>query len=152
MAERLQLEIGCHAYIEGVDTSYGYVPTLGAGIAYCTLFGLSMIVHTVQMTWKRTWWTSVFSIGCLGKYISLSLSPVTPNPNFVNKTLTTTTVEVIGWAGRTWSSKCPYNSTAFLMQISTLIIGKPYSTLSKIQTPSNNPKPQHSIQQESTSS
>lgn len=33
-------------------------------------------------------------------------------------------VEVIGWAGRTWSSKCPYNSTAFLMQISTLIIGE----------------------------
>lgn len=37
-------------------------------------------------------------------------------------------VEVIGWAGRTWSSMCPYNSTAFLMQISTLIIGKPAFT------------------------
>jgi hypothetical protein len=38
-------------------------------------------------------------------------------------------VEVIGWAGRTWSSKCPYNSTAFLMQISTLIIGEYFWTL-----------------------
>lgn len=31
--------------------------------------------------------------------------------------------EIIGWAGRTWSSQCPYNANAFLMQISTLIIG-----------------------------
>ncbi|CAG7917462.1 unnamed protein product [Penicillium olsonii] len=97
MVDRIQLGIGCHAYIDGVETPYGYQPSLGAGIAYCTLFGLSMILHTVQFTWKRTWWASVFSVGCL--------------------------VEVIGWAGRTWSSKCPYNSTAFLMQISTLIIG-----------------------------
>lgn len=93
-----QLFLGCHAKIEGIGTSYGYVPTLGAGIAFCVLFGLSMIAHTAQFWWKRTWWASVFSIGCL--------------------------VEVIGWAGRTWSSKCPYNSTAFLMQISTLIIGE----------------------------
>jgi hypothetical protein len=33
------------------------------------------------------------------------------------------TAEVIGWAGRTWSSQCPYNANAFLMQITTLIIG-----------------------------
>ena len=61
------LSMGCHAKIEGVNTSYGYVPTLGAGIAYCTLFGLSMILHTIQFCWKRTWWCSVFSIGCMGK-------------------------------------------------------------------------------------
>lgn len=30
--------------------------------------------------------------------------------------------ELIGWAGRTWSAKCPYNHDAFLMQITTLII------------------------------
>lgn len=102
MADRIQLGLGCHAYIEGVETSYGYIPTLGAGIAYCTLFGISMILHTIQFTWKRQWWASVFSIGCL--------------------------VEVIGWAGRTWSSKCPYNTTAFLMQISTLIIAPTFFT------------------------
>ncbi|OQE19860.1 hypothetical protein PENSTE_c014G08434 [Penicillium steckii] len=100
--DRQQLEIGCHAKIEGLDTSYGYVPTLGAGIAYCVLFGISMILHTFQFCWKRTWWASVFSVGCL--------------------------VEVIGWAGRTWSSECPYNSTAFLMQISTLIIAPTFFT------------------------
>jgi RTA1 like protein len=32
------------------------------------------------------------------------------------------TAEAIGWAGRTWSAKCPYNHDAFLMQITTLII------------------------------
>ncbi|CAG8365928.1 unnamed protein product [Penicillium salamii] len=102
MADRVQLGIGCHAYIDGIDTPYGYQPSLGAGIAYCVLFGISMILHTVQFTWKRQWWACVFSIGCL--------------------------VEVIGWAGRTWSSKCPYNTTAFLMQISTLIIAPTFFT------------------------
>ncbi|CRL17754.1 RTA1 like protein [Penicillium camemberti] len=102
MDDRIQLQYGCPAYIEGVGTSYGYIPSLGAGIAYCALFGLSMILHTVQFTWKRQWWASVFSVGCL--------------------------VEVIGWAGRTWSAKCPYNGTAFLMQISTLIIAPTFFT------------------------
>ncbi|KAJ5132490.1 hypothetical protein N7448_006648 [Penicillium atrosanguineum] len=100
--DKQELLVGCHAKVPGVGTSYGYVPTLGAGIAYVVLFGLSMMLHTVQMCWKRTWWTSVFAIGCL--------------------------VEVIGWAGRTWSSECPYNSTAFLMQISTLIIAPTFFT------------------------
>lgn len=62
----LALTKGCHAKIPGIDTSYGYVPTLAVGIVFCALFGTSMIVHTTQMCWKRTWWTSVFSIGCMG--------------------------------------------------------------------------------------
>ncbi|KAK1142433.1 hypothetical protein N8T08_007795 [Aspergillus melleus] len=36
--------------------------------------------------------------------------------------------EIIGWAGRTWSAECPYNSNAFLMQISTLIIAPTFFT------------------------
>lgn len=67
MVDIRELTIGCHAKIPGVGTSYGYVPTLAAGIAFCVLFGVSMVLHTAQMCWKRTWWTSVFSIGCLGK-------------------------------------------------------------------------------------
>ncbi|KAJ5773997.1 hypothetical protein N7457_008893 [Penicillium paradoxum] len=102
MVDRIELGKGCSAYIDGVTPSYGYTPSLGAGIAFCTLFGLSGIVHTVQFIWKRQWWASVFTVGCL--------------------------VEVIGWAGRTWSAKCPYNSTAFLMQISTLIIAPTFFT------------------------
>ncbi|PWY84597.1 RTA1-domain-containing protein [Aspergillus sclerotioniger CBS 115572] len=97
-----QLTEGCHAKIEGYGTSYGYVPSLAAGIVFCTLFGLSMILHMVQLVWKRTWWCAVFVLGCM--------------------------VEVLGWAGRTWSAECPYNGTAFLMQISTLIIAPTFFT------------------------
>lgn len=67
MVDVLELQYGCPAYIEGVGTSYGYIPSLGAGIAFCTLFGLSLIIHTIQFIWKRQWWASVFSVGCLGK-------------------------------------------------------------------------------------
>lgn len=66
MSDSREVLDGCHAKIPGVGTSYGYVPTLGAGIAYCALFGISMLLHTAQFCWKRTWWCSVFSIGCLG--------------------------------------------------------------------------------------
>lgn len=59
--------MGCHAKVPGIATSYGYIPTLAVGIAYCVLFGVSMLLHTAQMCWKRTWWTSVFSVGCMGK-------------------------------------------------------------------------------------
>ncbi|RAL11795.1 RTA1 domain-containing protein [Aspergillus homomorphus CBS 101889] len=97
-----ELSIGCKAYIEGVRTSYGYIPSKSAGIAFCFLFVLSMIAHIVQFSWKRTWWCSLFSIGCM--------------------------VEVLGWAGRTWAAECPYNSTAFMIQISTLIIAPTFFT------------------------
>ncbi|BAE57785.1 RTA1 like protein-domain-containing protein [Aspergillus flavus] len=96
------LSTSCHPIIDGMDTAYGYQPSLAAGVVFLVLFGLSMIVHTIQFTWKRTWWCAVFSIGCL--------------------------TEVLGWAGRTWSSECPYNMTAFLMQISTLIIAPTFFT------------------------
>ncbi|EAW09655.1 RTA1 domain-containing protein [Aspergillus clavatus NRRL 1] len=99
---REQLKNSCHPLIDGVGTAYGYQPSMAAGIVFCVLFGLSMIVHTVQFAWKRTWWCCVFSIGCL--------------------------TEVIGWAARTWSAECPYNMTAFLMQISTLIIAPTFFT------------------------
>ncbi|PYI15052.1 RTA1-domain-containing protein [Aspergillus japonicus CBS 114.51] len=99
---RQSLREGCHAYVEGYGTSYGYQPSLAAGIVFCVLFGVSMLAHLVQMVWKRTWWCTVFVLGCA--------------------------TELIGWAGRTWSADCPYNSTAFLMQISTLIIAPTFFT------------------------
>ena len=47
-----------------------------------------------------------------------------------------TIAEAFGWAARIWSTQCPYNLNAFLMQFSTLIIGKqchsPYKTYQKI--------------------
>lgn len=56
----------CHAYVDGVSTSYGYVPSLAAASTFVALFGASMLGHAVQMAWFRTWWCSVFSLGCLG--------------------------------------------------------------------------------------
>ncbi|KAF3913416.1 hypothetical protein ABW20_dc0109576 [Dactylellina cionopaga] len=35
---------------------------------------------------------------------------------------------MIGWGGRLWSSQCPYNNNAFLMQISTLIFAPAFFT------------------------
>ncbi|KAG4263681.1 hypothetical protein FPRO04_11342 [Fusarium proliferatum] len=102
MSAEQDLRKGCHAYIAGTHTSYGYVPSTAAGIVFCILFGLSTIIHLIQLGRSRTWWCSVFVIGGL--------------------------VEIIGWAGRAWSSQCPYNSTAFLMQISTLIIAPVFFT------------------------
>lgn len=73
MATPLQLELQnhCRAYDPtlDVDINYGYVPSLAAGIVFSTLFGLSMIAHTVQFIWTRWWWCSVFSIGALGKLV-----------------------------------------------------------------------------------
>lgn len=56
----------CHAYVDGVSTSYGYVPSLAAASTFVALFGASMLGHAIQMVWFRTWWCSVFSLGCLG--------------------------------------------------------------------------------------
>ncbi|KAL4754034.1 hypothetical protein BDW72DRAFT_157538 [Aspergillus terricola var. indicus] len=99
---RRQLQTGCHAYIDGIGTPYGYVPSLAAGIVFLVLFGLTMVGQAIQFAWKRTWWCVVFAVGSL--------------------------TEVIGWAGRTWSAECPYNTNAFLMQITTLIIAPTFYT------------------------
>ena len=66
MIAEYNIYMGCAAYMDDVKTSYGYVPSKAAGIAFCALFGVSMIAHIVQLTWSRTWWASVFAIGCLG--------------------------------------------------------------------------------------
>ncbi|KAJ5267263.1 RTA1-domain-containing protein [Penicillium angulare] len=60
-----QLKEGCHAYVPSMETSYGYIPSEAAGIAFVVLFGLSGLIHIIQFSWKRTWWCSVFTIGCL---------------------------------------------------------------------------------------
>ncbi|CAG7972183.1 unnamed protein product [Penicillium salamii] len=88
----------CHAYVASMSTSYGYVPSKAAAIAFVVFFGVSMVAHMAQTFVFRTWWCAVFSIGCL--------------------------VELLGWAARAWSSICPYAQTPYMMQITTLIIGK----------------------------
>lgn len=87
---------GCHAFIPGVSTAYGYLPTLSAGIVYCILFFLSFAIHFIRGIQYHRWTSYCLTVGAL--------------------------TELIGWAGRTFSAKCPYNKPAFLTQISTLVI------------------------------
>ncbi|KAF9629483.1 putative rta1 domain protein [Lasiodiplodia theobromae] len=100
--DNVSLRTGCPAYIPGIETSYGYVPSEGAGIAFVVIFGVSSLLHLGQTIWSRQWWTILFAIGGL--------------------------TEVIGWAGRLWSAYCPYNTNAFLMQITTLILAPTFWT------------------------
>ena len=58
---------GCVAYESSVDPSYGYRPSIVAGIVFVVVFFLTMSAHCVQTTIKRTWWYSLFAVGALGK-------------------------------------------------------------------------------------
>ena len=87
---------GCHDLISGVLPSYGYKPSLAAGAVFCVLFFVLFIGHIFRAFQFRKWTSYVLATGAL--------------------------VEFLGWAGRTWSSQCPYNQSAFLMQITTLVI------------------------------
>lgn len=60
----------CHAYVASMSTSYGYVPSKAAAIAFVVFFGVSMVAHMAQTFVFRTWWCAVFSIGCLGMWIT----------------------------------------------------------------------------------
>lgn len=90
------LLLHCHALIPGLENAYNYSPSLAAGIVFSLLFGLSFILHLIRSVQFRRWGSFCLVIGAL--------------------------VECVGWAGRTWNAKCPYNKAAFLMQISTLVI------------------------------
>ncbi|KAL7815094.1 RTA1 like domain-containing protein [Trichoderma gracile] len=93
----LHIRTGCFpTLLPEIRNDYGYRPSLGAGIAFDVLFGLTLIGHAIQALRFRRWTSFTFAIGAL--------------------------TEAIGWAGRTWNAKCPYNHDAFLMQITTLII------------------------------
>ncbi|EHK21647.1 uncharacterized protein TRIVIDRAFT_192004 [Trichoderma virens Gv29-8] len=93
----LHIRTGCFpTLLPQIKNDYGYWPSLGAGIAFAVLFGLALIGHAIQAIRFRRWTSILFAIGAL--------------------------TEAIGWAGRTWNAKCPYNHDAFLMQITTLII------------------------------
>ncbi|CZS96838.1 related to RTA1 domain protein [Rhynchosporium graminicola] len=101
MAGRLNRDI-CVAEIPGLGSPYGYVPSFAAGIAFCVVFAFSMFGHIFMAVKNRTWWQFIFVVGALG--------------------------ELIGWAGRTWSNKCPYQTTPFLIQICSLILAPAFFT------------------------
>ncbi|KAI1207026.1 RTA1-domain-containing protein [Annulohypoxylon truncatum] len=88
--------------IPGFEYQYGYRPSLAAGIVFCALFGFAFSGHFLQTIRLRRWTSGLLAIGAL--------------------------TELIGWIGRTWSAECPYNRNAFLIQITTLIIGPVFFT------------------------
>lgn len=50
------MQSGCFAYDPTIDTQYGYVPSLAAGVTFLALFGTSLFLHIAQSTWSRMWW------------------------------------------------------------------------------------------------
>ncbi|KAI2604150.1 RTA1-domain-containing protein [Hypoxylon fragiforme] len=88
--------------IPGYNFAYGYQPSLAAGIIFCLLFGIAFFGHTLQAIRLRRATSVLLSIGAL--------------------------TELIGWIGRTWSAECPYNQRAYMIQITTLIIGPVFFT------------------------
>ncbi|TFK73781.1 RTA1-domain-containing protein [Pluteus cervinus] len=81
----------------GANSPYGYIPTEAICILFLVLFSLSTVAHTGQATYYRMWWLfpSVIT-GGIG--------------------------EILGWAGRLWSSQNVGLQTPFMIEISTTII------------------------------
>lgn len=89
---------GCVAYDRGAKKpTYGYVPTLSAGIIFTVVFAVITVVLAFQVIQSKKWWYLSLPIGALA--------------------------ETIGWGGRTGAHHCPYSSTLFSLQISILAIG-----------------------------
>ncbi|KAJ6481037.1 RTA1-like protein [Mycena sanguinolenta] len=79
------------------DSQYGYIPHEYVAIIFLALFGLSTALHVGQATYYRMWW--LFPTACL-----CGLG------------------ELVGWAGRLWSSFSPDLGNPYMMQITTTII------------------------------
>jgi len=82
---------------------YGYTPTLYICIIYVCLFSIATLVHLGEALYWRLWWL-IPSIVAGG------------------------TAELIGWAGRLWSSKDVNAINPFLMQITTTIMAPSFMT------------------------
>lgn len=85
-ADLTDLTKGCHALIPGVETSYGYEPSLPAGVVFSVVFFLSLGGHVFRSVQYRKTASVLLAVSAL--------------------------TEVLGWAARTWAAKCPYNSPA----------------------------------------
>ncbi|KAL4940591.1 hypothetical protein BDV06DRAFT_230253 [Aspergillus oleicola] len=96
------LQDGCQALIDGVDNIYGYVPSLAAGAVFTALFFLSAAGHVARFVVVRLTTSILLAIGAV--------------------------IELVGWAARIWSSKCPYNDAGFKTQVTLLVIGPVFFT------------------------
>ncbi|KAF4581569.1 hypothetical protein EYR40_009853 [Pleurotus pulmonarius] len=76
---------------------YGYIPTEYVCIIFIVLFGISTFTHTVEAIFLRTWW--LLPTACLAGAL-----------------------EVLGWAGRLWSSDNITGVQPFQIQITATIL------------------------------
>ncbi|CAD0086263.1 unnamed protein product [Aureobasidium vineae] len=83
-------------------SSYGYQPSLAAGVFFSVCFGLYTLSNVVQTFRTRCWWMGLFfSCG--------------------------TILELVGWIGRTVAHSCSYSGEVNTMQIASLIMGPAYT-------------------------
>ncbi|KAF8192122.1 RTA1-like protein [Pholiota molesta] len=76
---------------------YGYIPSEAVAIVFVALFSLSTLVHVGQAIRYRLWFLFFTVILC-------------------------GSIEILGWAGRLWSSISPLNSIPFQIEITATII------------------------------
>ncbi|KAJ0162011.1 Sphingoid long-chain base transporter RSB1 [Colletotrichum tanaceti] len=79
-------------------TVLAYYPNFGANIFFAVAFGLVVLASATIGTWKRTWTFMLFVTG--GSIL-----------------------ETVGYAGRVLLHENPWNSSAFQIQICTIILG-----------------------------
>lgn len=72
---RKELSTGCYAYNYELfgQSGYGYVPSFGTGVFFCVIFGIFLFAHLSQSIWKKLWWTLVFPVGALSKFLGILL-------------------------------------------------------------------------------
>ncbi|KAI0348093.1 RTA1-domain-containing protein [Trametopsis cervina] len=90
--------IDLNTYAVDVGNSpYSYIPTKSVCITFVVLFGLSTLLHALQLLHSRLWWLlpTAFLSGA---------------------------GEVVGWSGRLWSSIDVPAQTPFMMQVVATII------------------------------
>ncbi|KAF8163848.1 RTA1-like protein [Crassisporium funariophilum] len=76
---------------------YNYVPSRTTALIFISLFGVSTLIHGVQLARYRMWW--ILPTICLCGML-----------------------EILGWSARLWSSYSPLLSTPFQIQITCTII------------------------------
>ncbi|EEA25567.1 hypothetical protein TMatcc_006204 [Talaromyces marneffei ATCC 18224] len=96
------LQNGCQAWRDDVLNIYHYVPSLAAGAVFTVLFLLSAAGHLTRFWMVRVIPSLLLAIGAI--------------------------IELVGWAARIWSSKCPYNDSSFKTQVTLLVIGPVFFT------------------------
>lgn len=69
LPEHLRSPNNCHKdLIPGWPYSYGYQPSLAAGVTFCVLFGVALLSHGVQAIHLRRWTSILLAVGALSTW------------------------------------------------------------------------------------